>query len=522
MNGNILPGFAWRDQLPLVRGRSWRMRTGNASVSHTATEGTGDRTPPAGRRFGRGVRMLVAVFLLLCPLALAQAAPPPNIVYLISDDQAYRDFGFMGNERVHTPHLDALADRSAVFPNGYVPSSVCRPSLATLLTGLYPHQHGIHFNHGPPGNAGYNRMASREEYERARDREFELIRRLPALPGILAGRGYRSLQTGKHWEGHWREAGFTSGMTTFTAPPDGQTFGGVRTLASGEKVAHGNGDAGLRIGRETMAPIADFLDEAEISGEPWLLWYAPYLPHQPHDSPERFYEMAASLPGVEEHELPYFASIAQFDDTVGELIAMVESRGMRENTLFVFVSDNGWSPSRQPQRNRPEEFAKTARSKRAPFDDGVRTPILLSWEGRIEPATHRELVSSVDLFPTLLAAAGVGEGAWPENLPGENLLPVAAGESPLDPERPVFGEIYPGDASSLGHPERDIAYRWIRKGPWKLIVPEGERPWGGYLDGPALYHIENDPREQDNRIDDPGSAEAAEELRAMLEKWWKI
>ncbi|MDP7009852.1 MAG: sulfatase-like hydrolase/transferase, partial [Verrucomicrobiota bacterium] len=83
---------------------------------------------------------------------------------IISDDQTYRDFGFMGNNLVRTPHLDKLAVQSAFFPNGYVPTSVCSPSLATMLTGLYPHQHGIHYNHPPPGNSAFNKMKSRTEY----------------------------------------------------------------------------------------------------------------------------------------------------------------------------------------------------------------------------------------------------------------------------------------------------------------------------------------------------------------------
>jgi len=81
------------------------------------------------------------------------AAERPSVVMIISDDQTYSDFGFMGHEHVQTPHLDRLAAGSARYPNGYVPSSVCRPSLVTLLTGLYPHQHGVHFNHPPPGFA---------------------------------------------------------------------------------------------------------------------------------------------------------------------------------------------------------------------------------------------------------------------------------------------------------------------------------------------------------------------------------
>ena len=97
-------------------------------------------------------------------LALGRFVPleaaAPNIVLIISDDQSYRDFGFMGNELVHTPHLDRLAAQSARYPQGYGPMSVCRPSLATLLTGLYPHQHGIHFNHPPPGLREMRKMTA--------------------------------------------------------------------------------------------------------------------------------------------------------------------------------------------------------------------------------------------------------------------------------------------------------------------------------------------------------------------------
>lgn len=442
-----------------------------------------------------------------------QAADRPNIVYIISDDQTWSDYGYMGNVSVHTPNLDRLAARSARFPNGYLTTSVCRPSLVTLMTGLYPHQHLVHFNHGPPGNAAFNRIATAKEYVETRSAEFELIRRVPTLPRLLAEAGYRCLQTGKFWEGHWKNGGFTEGMTTFTGPPASQTYGGGRKLPGGEIVAHGNGDHGLAIGRETMEPIEDFILDCEAEEIPWLVWYAPYLPHQPHDSPERFYEVAKVKPGVDPHELPYYAAIAQFDETVGRLIRFVEANSDPENTIFVFVADNGWSPSKQPEKARPEEFAHTKTSKRAPFDEGVRSPILVRWDGRVAPATHPEPVSSIDIVPTLLKAAGLPETAW-SAMPGVDLL------GGHDPERAVFGEIYPGDASVLGHPERDIAYLWVRKGNHKLIVPYGDRPWGGYLDGEALFDVVEDPREQRNRIGEAGVATVAEDLRATLEQWW--
>ncbi len=292
------------------------------------------------------------------------AAEAPNVLYILGDDQAWTDFGFMGNARVHTPNLDALAKKSAVFMNGYVPTSVCRPSLASLLTGLYPHQHGIHFNHGPPGNGGYNRMKSRQQYEEIREKEFHLIQKVGTLPRLLAKKGYRSLQTGKFWEGHSRNAGFTEGMTTFEPPPENQYFGGVRRLANGERVAHGNGDVGLQIGRVTMEPIYSFIEDCETKETPWFVWYAPYLQHLPHDAPEKYFKLAESKPGVAPHEVPYFASIAQFDDTVGELMKFLEKKKLIEDTIIVFASDNGWSPSRQ---RRGKEFAQSKNSKRSPL-----------------------------------------------------------------------------------------------------------------------------------------------------------
>lgn len=453
----------------------------------------------------------LAISLLLAPPG--RAAERPNIVYIISDDQTWSDFGFMGNERVHTPNLDRLAAQSLRFPNAYLPTSVCRPSLVTLMTGLYPHQHLIHFNHGPPGNSAYNHITTAEEYVRTRTPEFELIQRVPTLPRLLAEAGYRCLQTGKFWEGHWKNGGFTEGMTTFTGPPATQTFGGIRKLPGGEIVALGNGDHGLAIGRETMEPIESFIVDCETEGTPWLVWYAPYLPHQPHDSPGRFYELAAARRGVAKHELPYFAAIAQFDETVGRLIDFVEAKGDAANTIFVFVSDNGWAPSREPERTRPEEFAHTKTSKRAPFDEGVRSPILIRWDGKVEPGTREELVSSIDIVPTLLKAVDLTASAL-EGMPGVDLL------GDLDPDRAVFGEIYPGDASVLGHPERDIAYRWVRKGDYKLIVTHGEKPWGGYLEGDALFHVAEDPAEKRNLIDDPGTAARVKELRLLLDRWW--
>lgn len=183
--------------------------------------------------------------------------------------------------------------------------------------------------------------------------------------------------------------------------------------------------------------------------------------------------------------------------------------------------DNGWEPSTRRARHRPQEFDHTRRSKRAPFDYGLRTPILIRWDGHVKPATHEAPVSSVDIVPTLLAATGHADVA--RKLPGISLLPSAQGREELDSHRPVFGEVYPGDASVLGNPSRDIAYRWVRKGDLKLIVAHsfgGKEPWGGYLSGDALFNVVADPDESENLIADPRYAGQTAQLRRLLDRWW--
>ena len=408
----------------------------------------------------------------------------PNLVLILSDDQGYRDFGFMGNDVVRTPNLDRLAAASARFVNGYVPTSVCRPSLATLLTGLYPHQHQIHFNH-PPHQA----YPERREADR-------LIRAVPALPRVLGEAGYTSLQTGKYWEGHYRNAGFDEGMS-LGRPAEIEKEFGLRP-------AHGNGDAGLAIGRRTMQPLFEFLKRH--GDRPFFLWYAPFLPHTPHNVSAADLKLYEGRPGVPAHYARYYASVTRFDRTVGQLMDFLEKKKLAKDTLFVFLVDNGWAPDpARPQR-------QDRRSKWSPYERGLRTPILIRWDGHVRPGTYRDLASSVDFVPTLLAAAGL-EGAI-KDLPGVNLLPVAQGKQQLT-GRAVFGEIYPNQARALGQPGREVQHRWVRSGRLKLIVPSGGKK------KPMLFDVVADPQERKDLSGDPEHKEKLSELRRRLDRWWK-
>lgn len=444
--------------------------------------------------------------LSACPGPVrAYGEQPVNVVLILADDQSWRDFGFLGNELVHTPHLDAFARTAARYPNGYVPMSVCRPSLASLLTGLYPHQHGIHFNHPPPGLKQL-RTLSASEYQQTRSTTDILITRVPTLPRILANHGYRCLQTGKHWEGSYRTAGFTHGMTLARPASRLSPVIGTRQQANGEWVAHGNGDAGLVIGRETMQPIDDFLDQT-AGKAPFLIWYAPFLPHTPFDAAPEFHEPYRNK-NIPAYLRDYYAEITRFDATVGDLLSMLKRHSVAENTLVIFASDNGFRPD-EKRHDRQND-----RSKLTYFEDGIRTPILIRSPGRTKADVHHHLVGTTDLVPTILSAVGLSEEIT-EEMKGIDLMPSVTGQKPL-PDRPAFGAVYPNDARQLNAPQQHVRARWVRWQEFKLVMPgPGKSPVG-----PCLFDLKADPQEANNLYNKPQQAQRIHNMKQLLKDWW--
>lgn len=421
------------------------------------------------------------------PVAGKSARKRPNLVLIIADDQSYTDFGFMGHKVVQTPTIDKLASESATFVNGYVPTSLCRASLATLLTGQYAHQHCICFNDPPKGVE--------------RDEVHPFIARSPALPRILSSAGYKSFQTGKFWEGHYANAGFTSGMT----------------------VKGRHGDTGLAIGRETMAPIAEFLDQS--AGSPFFLWYAPMLPHTPHNPPANYVKEFAEK-GLDPKTQAYYATIKWFDDSVAALMKLLDERKLTEDTAILFLVDNGWAVPLAGER-----AGYGVRSKNSPWDAGLRTPVLLKWPGHTKAGRHDDLISSIDVVPTLLEIAGLGYST--AGLPGKSLLEVATGKSPKIDRDTLYGELFLHTASQLGKPQVDMTYRWIRRGDWKLILPtdvaaaSSKTPAGGdslnliinAVDGPFLYNLKDDPTEKKNLAGEKDQQQRVAELTKALDNW---
>ncbi|HEX6987151.1 MAG TPA: sulfatase/phosphatase domain-containing protein, partial [Planctomycetaceae bacterium] len=178
--------------------------------------------------------------------------------------------------------------------------------------------------------------------------------------------------------------------------------------------------------------------------------------------------------------------------------------------LVVYVTDNGWI-QKTPESDLPAGWNHpfAPKSKRSPYDGGVRTPILLRWPGRIAPGRFETPVSSVDLAPTILHACGV---APPEEMPGQNLLDVIAAGGRTDRDT-VYGEIFGHDVPDVDDPAAGLLYRWCRRGDWKLIVPEKE------TGGPELYDLAADPHEtRDLAAEHPDRVAA---LRERLDAWWE-
>ena len=411
------------------------------------------RTRPHGR--------CMAMLLFACSClpawssaAAADAAEGPrqrarNVVLVVSDDQHWRDYGFMRHPHLRTPHLDRLARESLVFPRGYVTSSLCCPSLASIITGRFPHEHRVVGN-DPPEAPGVPRKSQQGQaaFAAGRERMNAHLAEWPTLPGLLGAAGFRSLQTGKWWQGDFSRGGFTEGMTK-----------GAR-----------HGDEGLAIGRTTMEPLVAFIDRQAAAERPFFVWYAPMLPHDPHDPPADLVEHYSSR-AESVHVARYWGNVERFDRTVGELLDHLDRTGLARDTLVVYVTDNGWIQDPASPRFAP-------RSKLSPADGGLRTPIMLRQPGTIPPGTSAELASAVDIVPTVLAACGV---AAPAGLPGVNLLDAAA----VAARRQVFGECYTHTIVDLDDPAQSLLWRWTvrdtvadgRRESWKLILPSATKPF---------------------------------------------
>jgi arylsulfatase A-like enzyme len=416
--------------------------------------------------------------------APARAMDRPNIVLIISDDQDYEHLGFMGNPLVHTPELDKLARAGVVFTTAHLPMSRCHPTLASFLSGRWPHQTGIYYNYGTEKLDPHN-----------------------SLPSLLKQAGYATYVEGKYWEGDIHEMGFTHGKRS------AQTF--------------------VRKGQDELFAFID-----DVGGKkPLFIWWAPRIPHQPHNPPKKYLSLfdkeKTPVPpyvkdgdGFRQKEWLSFGMEAWLDDGVGQLVAKMKAKGLHEHTLYVFVIDNGW--------------CNGLVSKGSPFEKGVRTPVFFSWPAAIKGGRRVDsLISTLDIFPTILDLAGV---ATPKDAAGRTLLPALQNKPGAEAFRgrdELFGAIYPAFATKGDErPERDVYALYVRTKKWKYIYyvqdVTADRN-GNYFriqsiltDYPTrragdqdLYDLESDPHELHNLSSEPDQGKQLTQFKARVLQWWK-
>ena len=414
---------------------------------------------------------LILVVVVSISVCIAEESPP-NVVVILSDDQGYADYSFMGHAIIQTPRLDRLASESLVYTRGYVTTGLCSPSLASMITGLYPHQHGTTGNDPLPG-------ISREPW-------ISAFRSMPQLPRLLAENGYLSMHTGKYWHADPEQvSGFTDSMG-----PTGR---------------HGT-EFSLSIGRETMEPIYDFIDKAQEQAKPFMVWYAPFMPHTPHNPPQRLEKKYEELGAKSQSK--YYAMCEWFDETCGELLDHLEEKGLSGNTVILYICDNGWgSLGRGSVKGSSHEMS-------------VRTPIMIKWPGKLNP--HKDdhnLASNLDLVPTILAACGVD---IPAELPGVDLLDYAA----VANRKNLFLENFTHDMLDLDQPAAGLRARSYVGREWKLTVHRTPHPdlklkkW--QMEAPTemvqLFNLKDDPMERTNLA--AQNPEKVTELKKVIDRWW--
>ena len=325
----------------------------------------------------------------------------PNILLIIGDDHGYPYFGFMGSEIVSTPNMDALARSGALFTNGYVPDNHCRPALQSLITGIDPYNFKIQRD-------SIKQLQKEKQFFIGMDKEskdqwennfnYHSMKYFNTVPTELKKLGYKSFQSGKWWEYHFEYGGFSDGMTK----------GWVREKRDGRNwFQQFMGGEGTDIGRITNQPVYDFIEKNQSN--PFFIWYAPQLPHYPFDAPNKYREVYENK-GYSKSAVEYYANCTWFDDSVGELISHLKNKNLFDNTLFIYVNDNGWEqePYQEFINDPMRSHNGGDKGKLSIFDQSFRTPIIFSWKNKIKSNIQLDdLIHTIDISATILDYANV-------------------------------------------------------------------------------------------------------------------
>jgi len=406
-----------------------------------------------------------------------QESTLPNIILVLTDDQGYKDVGFNGSEDILTPNIDALANEGIVFTNGYVSHPYCSPSRAGLMTGRYQqrfgHEHNVPF---APKN---------ETMGTPLDEVF--------ISNKMKEAGYATYAIGKwhlgdhpsflpHRRGFDNWFGFSGGNMNFWGVPQKE---GRMHIQRNDVIISPNALTYLTddFTNEALANIKD------NGTKPFFMFLSYNAPHSPDQATLEYLEKTAHIEFGKRSV--YGAMIAGIDKGIGQLVDLLTEINIRDNTMIVFLSDNG---GRLDVANNG-----TYRGHKGMlFEGGIRVPFAISWPAKLPRGkTFNEPVISLDLFTTFMAAAGVKAGVN-DKLDGINLLPYLSFNGKTLTDRALYWRVANG---------KEYA---VRKGAYKLLK-------SAYKNKTMLFNIEQDHHEiSDISSENP---EIVAQLVNLYENW---
>ncbi len=443
----------------------------------------------------------------------------PNIIFLLTDDQAYNTLGVMGNDEVTTPNIDKLANQSVIFDNYYNTTAISMASRANIMTGMYEFKSGCNFQHGP-----------------LTSEKFQL-----SYPILLREAGYRIGFAGKFGFAVTESSESNSSYHTYDRlpvdefdwwkgwPGQGyyQTEKNKYMVEYAEEYPH--------VSTALGAAAKDFLRESASSEQPFCLsvsFKAPHSPVSPNKDFNHIYEGAeftkpvnygekgaAHLPEqskqgrqytklrdryfpekYDEAMAKYHQLIYGVDVAVGMIMDELKVLGLDENTIVIFTSDNGYFTG-------AHDFG----GKVLPYEEGARAPLIIYTPGRNETGKAlrtNALAGNIDIAPTILEYTGL---SIPENMDGVSLIPVVDDPTTSVKDNQLFVQAWgetPAQSLSLIHKDYKYLY-WF--------YGEGMEP------AEELYNLDEDPYEMNNLFADPSEKSMLDEIRSVydsyIEKW---
>ena len=402
--------------------------------------------------------------------------PPPNIVLLFADDLGYGDTSLYGSEKIPTPNIDALGKQGVRFSNAYVTAASCSPSRAGLMSGQYQQRFGFEFN--TAGGAITHRL------HRGLDPSVvtmaDVLKQAGYVTGMF-GKWHLGTQPQFHPQARGFDEfyGFLAGAHSFFPAKNTQPFHSTimrdtSPLIEPEYLT----DA---IARETVA----FIDANHT--KPFFAYVPFNAVHTPIEATKKYQDR---FPDETNHtKRDYYAMTSALDDAVGSIVAAIDKHGLTDNTLVVFINDNGGPIYTGVQSNGPLKLGKLFL-----FEGGIRVPMIIKLPGTFEPnSVYDQPTSTLDLFPTICGAAGIN--IPPNiNLDGIDLSPFIKGQVSGSPHDTLFWSNGPNIA--------------VRHSDWKLIKS---------YDNTWLFNLANDIGESNNLV--KTKPEIVEQLETLYHDW---